>query len=45
LIEEYVAELEYIKGEHNIIADALSRVPTKEVFAFQQQFEDDFPLN
>jgi hypothetical protein len=30
LIEEYGAELVYIKGESNIIADALSGVPTEE---------------
>jgi hypothetical protein len=37
--------LEYIKGENNIIADSLSRVPTKEIFAFQPSADDAFPLN
>jgi hypothetical protein len=45
LIEEYGVELEYIKGEQNIIADTLSRVPTKEIFIFQQSADDNFPLN
>jgi hypothetical protein len=45
LIEEYGAELEYIKGETNTRADALSRVPTEELFLFQPQTDDDFPLN
>jgi hypothetical protein len=45
LIEEYVAELEYIKGETNTIADTLSRVPTKEVFVLQTPIDNDFPLN
>ncbi len=45
MIEEYGAELEYIKGETNTIADALSRVPTEEIFILQQPTNDDFPLN
>ncbi len=45
LIEEYGAELEYIKGEQNVIADALSRVPTEEIFILEQPTDDDFPLN
>jgi transposase InsO family protein len=45
LIEEYGAELEYIKGETNTIADALSRVPTDELFLLEQPNDDDFPLN
>jgi hypothetical protein len=45
LIEEYGAELEYIKGETNTRADALSRVPTEEIFILQQPTDDDFPLN
>jgi hypothetical protein len=45
LVEEYGAELVYIKGEYNIIADTLSRVPTEELFALEQPFHDDFPLD
>jgi hypothetical protein len=35
--------LEYIKGEKNIVADALSRLPTAELFLIDE--EEDFPLN
>jgi hypothetical protein len=45
LIEEYGAELEYKKGYLSVIADALSRVPTEEVFTFKQPIDDNFPLN
>jgi transposase InsO family protein len=45
LIEEYGAELVYIKGETNVIADTLSRVPTEEIFNLEQPFMDDFPLD
>ncbi len=45
LIEEYGAELEYIKGENNIIADTLSCLPTEEIFAFQHSADDVFPLD
>ena len=30
-LEEYVAHLNYVKGEVNILADALSRLPMKEI--------------
>ncbi|MFN9952107.1 MAG: hypothetical protein ACK55I_03340, partial [bacterium] len=43
LLEEYGAELQYIEGQKNIIADALSRLPTAEIFVFQEA--DTFPLN
>ncbi len=45
LIEEYRAELEYIKGETNTIADTLSRVPTKEILLLDQPTDEDFPLD
>jgi transposase InsO family protein len=45
LIEEYGAELEYIKGETNTIADTLSRVPTEEIFLLEQPTDEDFPLD
>jgi hypothetical protein len=35
--------LEYIKGEKNIVADVLSRLPTAELFLIDE--EEDFPLN
>jgi hypothetical protein len=43
LLEEYGVELEYIKGENNIVADVLSRIPTKELFIFDEA--NKFPLN
>jgi hypothetical protein len=45
LIEEYGAELEYIKVKQNIIADTLLRVPTEDIFTLQQSANGDFPLN
>ncbi len=36
-------EIEYIKGEKNVVADALSRLPTEEIFLFEE--DNDFPLN
>jgi hypothetical protein len=35
--------LEYIQGEKNVVADALLRLPTAELFLLNE--EDDFPLN
>jgi hypothetical protein len=43
LLEEYGVDLQYIKGEKNVVADALSRLPTQELFHFEE--EDAFPLN
>jgi len=43
LLEEYGVKLEYIKGETNVVADALSRLPTDELFQFEEN--DEFPLN
>ena len=55
LIEEFGPELRYIKGEHNIVADVLSRLDLKEeefsldAFAFNDDEadppEDAFPLS
>jgi hypothetical protein len=45
LIEEYGAELEYVKGENNVVADTLSRLPTEEIFAFSPSNDDAFPLD
>jgi hypothetical protein len=42
LLEEYGVDLQYIEGEKNIVADALSRIPTEELFVFEQ--ENEFPL-
>jgi hypothetical protein len=44
LLEEYGAELRYIQGEKNVVADALSRLPTEELFAFDED-NTKFPLN
>jgi len=43
LLKEYGAELQYIAGEKNVAADALSRLPTEEIFLFEA--ENEFPLN
>ncbi len=43
LLEEYGVEIEYIQGEKNVVADALSRLPTEEIFLFDE--DNDFPLN
>ena len=42
LLEEYGVDLQYIEGEKNIVADALSRLPTEELFVFEE--ENEFPL-
>ncbi len=43
LLEEYGVELEYIKGEKNIVADVLSHLPTEELFITEGG--EEFPLN
>jgi hypothetical protein len=43
LLEEYGVELEYIKGNRNVVADALSRLPTAELFMMDDG--DEFLLN
>ena len=53
LIEEFGAELRYIKGENNVVADALSRLPmtvtkiSDEAFLNRRVFQDTvvFPLD
>ena len=52
LLEEYGPELRYIKGEHNVVADALSRLGLKEqdfsldAFAFDyDRFPKNYPLS
>ena len=56
VIEEYRAELIYIKGENNVVADALSRIPTQpltnpeaaadeELFLVKRVFEDQVPFS
>ena len=56
ILEEYNPDLQYIKGENNIVADALSRLPMldldpspvkMEQFAFEDEDlpPDTFPLN
>ena len=45
LLEEYGAEIEYIKGDKNVVADALSRLPTQELFLFDDTGDAEFPLN
>jgi len=43
LLEEYGADIEYIQGEKNVVADALSRLPTNELFTFEP--DEEFPLD
>ncbi len=43
-MEDYRAELQYIEGEKNVVADALSRLPTEEIFTFTEE-DTEFPLN
>lgn len=43
LLKECGAAKHYIPGEKNIVVDALSRLPTEQVFTFDQ--ENDSPLN
>lgn len=52
IIEEFGPDLRYIKGEHNIVADVLSRYNLKETefsldaFAFDEQdFPEGYPLS
>ena len=52
LLEEFGPKLLYIKGEHNIVADALSRLDLSEedfspdLFAFDKEdFPSDYPLS
>jgi len=45
LLQEYGANIEYIKGEKNVLADALSRLPTQELFLFNNEGDEEFPLN
>ena len=52
LLEEFGPKLLYIKGEHNIVADALSRLDLSEedflpdLFAFDEEdFPSDYPLS
>ena len=55
VVEEYGAEIIYIKGTHNIVADALSRIPImdgrvsasavkEEKFLQRRAFEDEIPF-
>jgi hypothetical protein len=43
LLEECGVDLQYIQGEKNVIADALSRFPTEKIFTLEE--EAVFPLN
>jgi hypothetical protein len=43
LLEEYGVDLQYIQGTKNVVADALSRLPTEELFRLEE--EDVFPIN
>jgi hypothetical protein len=43
LLEEYGVDLQYIQGTKNVVADALSRLPTEELFRLEE--ENVFPIN
>jgi hypothetical protein len=43
LLEEYGVKLENIKGEKNVVAETLFRLPTEEIFTFD--VAQDFPLH
>jgi hypothetical protein len=43
LLKEYGVNIHYIKGEKNTVADVLSRLPTIELFQFEE--DNAFPLN
>ena len=45
LLEEYGVDIQYIQGEKKVVADALSRLPTQELFQFERDPDDTFPLN
>ena len=45
IIEEYGPELCYIKGTHNVTADALSRLPTSDNVVTTQQLAELFALD
>jgi len=41
ILEEYGPELHYIKGENNIVADALSRLNMMSIEEFQETYQDE----
>jgi hypothetical protein len=43
LLKEYRVELQYIQGENNVVTDALSHLPTQELFSLEADHE--LPLN
>jgi hypothetical protein len=45
LLREYGAELQYIQGDKNVVADMLSCLPTQELFTFEENANAEFPLN
>ena len=45
LLEEYGTEINYIAGDKNLVADALSRLPTEESFSLNNSNNSAFPLN
>jgi hypothetical protein len=51
MIEDFSSTIQYIKGSHNIVADAISRLTTlpptnsEELFASIQYDPDDFPVS
>ena len=51
ILEEFGPDIQHIKGEDNIVADAISRLPTSEMNELQDEFlaledeEAEFPLD
>ena len=50
ILEEFGPDIQHIKGEDNVVADAISRLPMSETKAIEEEFlatEDEpaFPLD
>jgi hypothetical protein len=45
ILEEYKIEWQHIKGEHNIVADALSRLPINDLMENTEMEEINSPMD